>query len=156
MSLPKPHLHPTSPKGFRMNLRKSIVTVTVSAAAVLSLAACQSEAPQVSTTTDVTTTAPAPAPAAEPAKNTVDDNSDVVFLKVIGQHGLPQTQESIDAAKSMCRALDRGADPEQVALIAYQGFDGDIDKAGALLGAGAAAYCPEHVDALTSIGSAGA
>lgn len=153
MSLPKPHLHPTYPKGFRMNLRKSIVTVTVSAAALLSLAACQADD---TTPTTTTTAAAVEVPAAEPAKNTVDDNSDVVFLKVIGQHGLPQTQESIDAAKSMCDALDRGADPEQVALIAYQGFDGDIDKAGALLGAGAAAYCPEHVDALTSIGSAGA
>lgn len=55
----------------------------------------------------------------------------------------------------MCDALDRGADPEAVALIALNGFDGDTDKAGALLGAGTATYCPQWTDTLANLGQNG-
>lgn len=129
-----------------MSIRKNLAITATAVAALLPLAACQTDGTPITQAADVST------PITAPSSDTSEDTTDAAFLAVVGEQGLPRTQVSIDAAKAMCRALDRGASPEQVALIALREFDGDIDKTGALLGAGAAAYCPEHSDELAHVG----
>lgn len=128
-------------------MRKTITALTATAL-IASLAACDIDGSLVADGTYTPTTVAATAPDTE----TETISHDEVFLTVIARHGIPRGDAAIDAAKAACEALDSGNSAEQVALIALDGFDGDTDKAGALLGAGAAAYCPQHLDALTNLG----
>lgn len=127
-----------------LNIRRAFVAVTIAALAAIPLAACGTDGtPAVA---DFAATSNVVTPSPDPT------DIDAIFLQVVAEHGL-HGQSAIDAAKATCEALNAGVTPEQVALIALDSFDGDIDKAGALLGAGVEAYCPEYSDALANIGS---
>lgn len=128
--------------------------VLAAAVAVLPIAACDTDANITPTAADVRITAPQSTTIAPPTSTPelTDAERDRIFLKVVGDAGVPATQEAIDTAHAICDALDAGNSPESVALVVVNGFDGDIDKAGALLGAGVEAYCPQHSDDLAAMG----
>ena len=112
--------------------------VLVAAAVAFPAAACSTDGTPTAVddpTTSTSTTTPT-------TTELTPKQKDRIFLQVIAKHGL-HGQSAIDAAKATCDALDAGVPAETVALTALEAL-GDVEKAGALLGAGVEAYCPEH------------
>ncbi|AUH68487.1 MULTISPECIES: DUF732 domain-containing protein [Gordonia] len=130
-----------------MTIRKPILAAV--AAFALPLTAC-STTPDPAPVADVSVTAPqSTTPPTTP--ELTETQKDRIFLQVVAEEGITG-QQAIDTAHAICDALDAGNTPEAVALVVLDGFDGDTDQAGALLGAGIQAYCPQYSDAMGSIG----
>jgi hypothetical protein len=128
-------------------MRKIIIGL---AAAGIILTGCSSNEPtpepKAPETTEVT---PAPAPAPETGDSGLTEQEmDDVFINVLSDEepafaDEPAIGAVIRLAHATCEAFDRGVTFDQAAqVIMDAGFEPYL--AGFIIGAGTAAYCPEH------------